>query len=114
MAGLNAVASKEKRWRKALGELAIDELAVEPLNEPSQLWRCRPPLNEDAVSSEESRAVPASQPGGSDLVRACAQRTLATGSERSESTMLCLEGRVEVRERRRAWDLVALGVVGRA
>ena len=37
MAGLNAVASKEKRCRKALGELAMDELAVEPLIEPSQL-----------------------------------------------------------------------------
>ena len=37
--GLNAVESKENRWRNALGELAMDELAVELLSEPSQLWR---------------------------------------------------------------------------
>ncbi len=68
MAGLNAVASKEKRWRNAFGELAMDELAVELLIEPSQLWRCMPLLKEAAVSSDESRAVPASQAGRSDLV----------------------------------------------
>ena len=71
MTGLYAEASKEKRWRKALGELAMDELAVELLIEPSQLWRCRPVLKDAAVSSDESRPVPASQAGRSDLVRAC-------------------------------------------
>ncbi len=114
MAGLNAVASKEKRWRNAFGELAMDELAVELLIEPSQLWRCRLVLKEAAVSSDESRAVPASQAGRSDLARACGRRTLRWGSEGQESTMLRLEGRVEVGERRGARDLVALSVVGRA
>ena len=81
MAGLNAVASKEKRWRNAFGEPAMDELAVELLMEPSQLWRCRPVLKEAAVRSDESRAVPVSQAGRSGLVRTCGARTHRCGSE---------------------------------
>ena len=36
----------------------MDELAVELLSEPSQLWRWRPLPNDDAVSTD-SRSTPA-------------------------------------------------------